>query len=436
MDILKINKEKLYNIIETKILQTANFSAIDNIQREIVGVGKFSVVEFNNIKSGQIKLKDLEDAELYWILESAHNYINAIKAPEYYFEDAEIERYKFYEREDDAKIEYPLIFSNVTKLTKNQYAFPCSVGEIARLKYNNILVIRPELQREGRKDKYGYVKINTNPKRVRELCKLYEEKEYAFNGIRFNLMDDGESEFEYDEDERKIIINKGTIIIPDGNHRALATELVDPQKSCIEDNFIIFFTFFNVSKVKQTISQEWNVQPVNKRKISAMKDSRSNKIVESLKRNPTTDTIYSNKIVDTGREIQCDDGFILYDVLSGAIDKYYSAEELETQDEIAEVAEWLSIFLNRLTALLLDDFKNYKTIKRTKWSVDPYAFVGYIMLSKHLYKQEGWRDKLKIIIESIDFNNDNSPLINRTAKSKEKTIENYFKEVVENERVL
>lgn len=410
--------------------------AIAKIREELCVVGKFTVLDFNNILVEELPLENLEDAELYWIVEVASKYIDAIKAPDNYFEEAEIERFKYHIRHDDSKVSFPLEFDDAVKLAENQYAFPYSIGDIAKLKYNGLLEIVPDLQREGKKDKYGDIKVYTNPRRVKELTELYENREFSYNGIRFNLMDDGEAEFEYDSENKKIIINKGTIIIPDGNHRALATELVNPSKSCVDDKFMIFFTFFSTPKVKQTIAQEWNVQPVNKAHKEFMKTSNANKVVDAIKRNPNSDPLYTKRIVTTGREVQNGDGFIIYDILSKSVDRHYNCSLIETQDEILEIAEWLSIYLNRLTTVLLNDFKNFQIVKKNRWSINPYAFSGYILLSKYLKGRENWRDELKQIINSIDFDILKSPLENKKIKSNEKTMDMFFEEVAQNAKII
>ena len=134
-----------------------------------------------------------------------------------------------------------IVFKHVQKLADNQYMFPLSVGEIKKLKNANKLQIIPELQRNYKKDKYGELKTKVNKKSAREIANLINNGEFFYNGIRFNLMDDGEADPPvYNEDNETLTITSGTIIVPDGNHRSIACELSTKHQ---DDKFGIFFTY-------------------------------------------------------------------------------------------------------------------------------------------------------------------------------------------------
>lgn len=432
---MKIQREQIVFLIKNKIFRSPKTFLIDKLREELCVVGKFTVVDFNNIANGETFVSELEDAELYWIVDTASKYLDTIKTADNYFEDAEISRYSRYVKSNDGKITYPLVFEDAVKLAENQYAFPCTIGKLAKLKHNGLLEVDPEFQRNSETDKYGSIRVYTNPRRIKQLSECYQNF-YAMNGVRFNLMDDGVADFEYDEDSKELVVRDGTIIIPDGNHRILATELINQNNPCAENSFIVFFTFLPAIKVKEVISQEWNTQPINKSHKSSMKLSNANKIVDSIKRNPNSDTIYTDKIVTTMKEIQHGNGFILYDILSKSIEKYYATESLETQDERTEVAEWLSKFFNRLTVLMLEDFKNYQTVKKTRWSVSHYAFVGYVQISSHIKGMENWREELKRIVDSVDFSIEQSPLEHKVVKNNEKCMEIFFEGVLKNAGII
>lgn len=374
---------------------------MQKIEDEILHDGKISYGDLMKIVSGRYPLEEASDAELYWLLSAICRVSKKVKNPEEYFEEFEIKNYKFYDRGTEEKIGYPLIFKDVVKLAENQYLFPCSVKEIKELKNANILQIIPELQRNHKKDKYGDLKTKVNKTTVQQIANLINGGNFYYNGIRFNLMDDGESDTPiFDEEKRTLTITNGTIIVPDGNHRAISCELANKH---LDDRFGIFFTFLPASQTRLVLNQEWTTVPIPKNHREAMKPTISNKIVDAIMRSPDADEIYVKGIVKDGSEIRANNGFILYIELATAIAEYYDANSITIKADQDELRDWLITYMNYLTKLLQEDFVNYKKVKRDRWSVHYLAWRYYIMISKHIKGTLDWRDKLKYIIENTDF---------------------------------
>lgn len=421
--------DKIYPLLKNNVFNTSN-DLLDKIRKDLTTEGRFTTTEFDNIIYGKTTLETLNVSELCWFILSAENHLKhysefKIRALDY-FTEIEINESKLYFRENNDKIEFPITFTNVTKMAENQYSFPCTVLEIGKLKRNNILDTMPEFQRET--DKKG--KIYVNRTRVEEIADKIESGKFKYNTIRFTLINDSSADFCYNEEDDTITIYNGQLIVPDGNHRCIGCELVSNDSPYINDKFNIAFTFSTPREIKDIIEQEWNTQPITRKHREAQKPTNSNKIIDSIKRSYNADGIYVNGIVTTGRQIACNNGFIEYGLLSKAISKYYNTDALKTQDELDEITEWLVKFMNRLTSILVDDFTNFKTVKKTKWSVSPYTWFGYIMISKYLYGNDNWRTELEDIIKSINFDNSVSPLLNKTHKNEDKCIENYFEGVI------
>lgn len=232
-------------------------------------------------------------------------------------------------------------------------------------------------------------------------------------------------------DNTIVIPEDGDCIIPDGNHRCIAAERAyfnHPELKTQFQNqyFQVIFTFYTPRKVKQMITQEWKVEKVNGKHISAMKENFSNLIVDEIKRSEKSESVYADKIVTTGIEIREHKGFILYSFLSDAINRNYDSNSFVLKSQALTLANWIIEFYNYLSILMIDDFLNYKNISKTKWSTNQYVVYGFIYLSSILKDDINWKEKLKNIIEKINWNKDFSPEFNNNANKNILKVEEKF----------
>ena len=420
------SREKLIIILENYISRTRpqNKTAIEE---ELAHDGKFTNVIIYNIMSGRQDMAKLSNAELFWLASAIFRVNSRLGKIEDFFENEEINNYKYYDSSEE-NIGYPLTFKNVCKLAKNQYMFPLTIQEIKDLKSSNILQIIPELQRNHKKDRYGDLKTRVDKNTATEIATLISTGNFFYNGIRFNLMDDGDAAPpEYDENAHTLKIESGTIIVPDGNHRTIGCELANEH---LDDSFGVFFTYLPTPETRKLLNQEWTTVPIPKAHREAMRPTVANKIVEAILRSPDIDPIYKEAIVKEGVETVRNNGFIIFIDLANAIEKYYDtkSEKFKTQADQDELKEWLISFMNAVAKFKYDDFANFTKVKRRTWSVSSYAWHYYICISKALYKKEGWRDKLKKILDKTDFesaelrhlyNSGNKRAVNEWIKGKE-----------------
>lgn len=396
------SRELLIENIE-KFIQNISPAKSKELEEEIMHDKKITIGDFYRMLSGRYPLDEASDAELYWITSAVSRVSKKIGNVNDYFEDAEITNYKFYNGaiENNNKFQNGIVFKHVQKLADNQYLFPLSIGEIKALKNANKLQIIPELQRNYKKDKYGDLKTKVNRKNAQEIASLINDGKFFFNGIRFNLMDDGEADSPiYDEKAETLTITSGTIIVPDGNHRSIACELSTKHQ---DDKFGIFFTFLTAIDTRKVLNQEWTTVPIPKRHKDAMKLSNENKIVDSIIRSHEADELYTKNIVKDGAELRVGHGFILYTELANAISVYYDTKSLNTKAEQDELRDWLITFLNYLTRIMYNDFSNFEKVKKSSWSVHFLASHYYIMISSILRGNSDWKEILSKVINETDF---------------------------------
>ena len=403
------------NLIEKikSFLNNISPAKTKELETEIMHDAKIGMGDYLQLLSGRYPVEEMNDAQLFWVLSAISRISNRIGNVDDYFEPAEIGNYKFYDgSERKNKYNGTIIFENVQKLTENQYMFPLSVGDIKEMKEANRLQIVPELQRNYTKDKYGELKTKINKENAQEIANLIDNGEFFFNGIRFNLMDDGEADPPFfDEKNNTLTITSGTIIVPDGNHRSIACELATKH---LDDKFGVFFTYLTATETRRVLNQEWTTVPIPKRHKEAMKLTIQNKIVDSIMRSHDADELYTKNIVKDSMELKRGNGFILYIEFADAISKYYDMGELKAKADQDELRDWLITFLNYLTKIMYNDFSNFKKIKKESWSVHYFSINYYIMLSSHLRGNLEWRDWLAKAIRDTDFVN---PTILKYCKS-------------------
>lgn len=395
------SRERLIDSIQNMIINSTP-RRMKHIEEEIMHDGKISVGDFMKIMSGRVDLHELNDAVLYWLAVALSRVSDKFKTSDEYFEKAEISNYKFYDSSKyNNKVSFPITFNNVSKLAENQYMFPLSVQEIKDLKNANILQIIPELQRNHKKDKYGDLKTKVNKQTAQQISSLINNGEFFYNGIRFNLMDDGEcDEPIFDEDSHTLTIEDGIIIVPDGNHRTISCELASKH---LDDKFGVFFTYLSAPQARLLLNQEWTTVPIPKKHKEAMKPTISNKILDAIMRSQDIDEIYIKGMVKDGNEIRSNSGFVLYIELSSAIARYYDTENLKLKADQDELRDWIITYMNYLAKLMHEDFSNYVKAKKEKWSTHYLAWYYYIMISKLIKGSSNWREELKDIISDTDF---------------------------------
>ncbi len=398
------SREEICGILE-KYITTTSPHNLDKIDDEIRHDKKIGYSDYLRIVNGRLEVSQLSDAELYWLASAVIRVNKRLLKLSDYFEDNEILNAKAYEPESVADAKFPLVFENCFKLAENQYCFPLSVGDIKALKDARLLQIIPELQRNSKKDKYGDLKTKVDKRTASEIAQLIDGGNFFYNAVRFNLMEDEDSEAPvFDEDSHTLTISKGTIIVPDGNHRTISCELATKH---LDDSFVVLFTYLSAQTTRTLLNQEWTQVPIPKQHKEAMKPTVSNKILDSILRSPDIDELYVENIVRVGEDIKSGDGFILYIELSKAIEDNYDTQNLTMKAEQDELRDWLIQFLNQLAYIMKDSFSNYRKYKKISWEVSVLSWKYYIMLSKVLRGVANWKEILRNTLKNMNFQDEN-----------------------------
>lgn len=430
------SREKLIKIIENKAMRSTDESLKAHLQSKLVKDGRYTAHEYLYFFADPSLLHNLNNDELLWFAEAIESYGTGILNVSDYFTDHEIKNNLLYRRSKDEEL---FVLHNAFKLAEDQYICVVSAKQLALMKRYGVMRAIPEAQRQSRKQ---YVTdggteilrlIETYPKKVNEIRDKILSDEYHYNAIRINLMNDGLHKYTFDKDNCRIILpSDGDIIILDGNNRSLADEKAysdNPEREYLFENryFPVLFTFYDIERAKDCVSQEWKVAPVNKKHRESMERNYANFIVDEIKRSNIAEDYYKRYIVTTGYEVNAGIGFIIHSVLANAIDEFYGVNRMELKSKAIEILNWLVTFFNYLTELMLDDFKRFAAIRKAKWNINPYAWVGYVYLSKQLYGVYNWKEQLGVLVEQIDWSIENSPIIYQRQVLNERAVKEFFR---------
>jgi hypothetical protein len=222
---------------------------------------------------------------------------------------------------------------------------------------------------------------------------------FITNAITFNILKNGEEEFEYDEKNRTLTVYKGEIDILDGFHRSLGminAVSVNPEVQYIT---AVNITNFDIEKARRFIVQEDKKNKIAKKHIEAYKETLENAIVRKINESPNCDL--KGKITTNGRLIQFNQALVEFEVLAQAI-KYHF--DIKTQREANQIADYLIEGFNEIIGLYPDEFlDNYAKVKQRSTINHNYTFIGYVALLAKLRENPQWKEKLRKTLEKIDF---------------------------------
>lgn len=415
------NRQKLIDIIYNDVFCNLDEEFKTGIKNKLVTEDRYTNDEFVKLSNGLIDFKYIPDAELLWFAQFLNEYDKTKEEynVEQYFTQKEIRDYRFYVKEgNNTDNEQLLTLNDAYSIGKNQYQCRATVEQIALLESRGLVRAEPALQRNSIQKKYGdvvLIKVYINIKRVKAIAKLIEDDTYSYNSIRICTLNDGTGSFEYDEKNRKIYIDaESDNINLDGNHRVKGATLAyfkNPDKKELFQNryFNVLYSFFTPNEARRTIEQEWKTEPVKREVKKSMKDINANVILNEILLSNQIESIIKNGVVKSDFEYKSGMGFILYNSLSFFIENIYNTKRYKTDREKNRLIKWLIEFYNEIIYNQIDDYIAFNDIKYKKWSVLPGAWVVYTLLSRDLQSNENWKNKLKEILSSINWDISNNP---------------------------
>jgi hypothetical protein len=319
--------------------------------------------------------------------------------PTKYFTESEIEMAVNYKVEkNESKGKYPLVIENVYKLNNGQWFTSKDALEVVGWYNAQFITYNPDTQREARVKEYRdkiFTDITVNKESVKEIKEAILESRFISNFITFNILQNGNESFKYDEKNHRLIIESGELDILDGFHRSLAMIYALQENPDISYQTGIMITNFDADKAKSYIVQEDKRNKIDFKHIKSYdKENYANLIVTKI--NESTKSYLRGQIVSDPILIKLKKGLVEFSSLMAAVDYYFNPSD--TMD----VAKYSGIIIEGLNTVLETKPELFKQV------ADERLWITYVCAIRKVFEQDEWQDKLINVINSlpeVDINN-------------------------------
>jgi len=428
---LSIKNAMLIGELKPLILKYGNNSKIYNIiQEEFIKKG-LSGSNAKNLLTGKIALETLDitnQKELFLLF----SFTDAMKKAlstfdemskdtfgmeeeyiklklEYYFTPIEIEEFTEFVIEKEEVRKYPYRLRNMLKVGENHYIGIITSKELAEIDSTNDIVYDFATQRDPKIDIFGMRRINVDTRKIDAIEKSLLAGEYFSDEIKLNVKNDGEDHIEFDSKDGiygDLIIHSGTITCFDGYHRKTANSKAQNKNNELQFNWKLGVTNYPEPKARKFMTQINKQKPIKREYVKNIDETKNeNTIVNNIINNSNSE--FADKIKESDAELKFS-GLTKKSILSLAIEEQYE-EFLNTKIYNIEISNWIVDFTNYLMGLYPNEFLfNVDKTKKVSYINNRNMFIGYIALSRKLYKQDDWKSKTVKIMNSIDFSIENS----------------------------
>ena len=226
-------------------------NSIKVLSDELVIKYGLSFSEVSDLLSQRVHISTASDFELFAIMNAFSN--GLVKD---YFTPIEIKKYSDY-KVKESEISFPIEF-NVIQVAEDQWLGSITAKQLMLFRDTQFINYNQNTQRTMTRINRGVFesyKITLNRKAIEGIKKSFTRNAYIPNTITLNLPDD--AEFDYDEDENKLIITSiSHFDILDGYHRYIAISELTNSDPDFDYTMELRIVSFSEEKAKQFIWQE------------------------------------------------------------------------------------------------------------------------------------------------------------------------------------
>lgn len=373
---------------------------------------------FNNPKDELEKFIDMNDPEadervLCLLVDTMYKFTGNLSIiTEDYFTEKDIVLSKQYvpEREYEESLELPLVIENVTMVNSETFQTTMDIKFIKKLHDSNLLRYNPETQREAAHKRVGgtiETVAKTNKKSTREIAKHLLNGTLFSTTVTFNCLKGSsknpQGEIRYIPNKRQLVVNEKTFIdILDGFHRIKGSWEALYQNKDLEFSFQVNIVNYNTRIAQQYVAQ---INTVNKMSEDRLVELRDERHADSVVKQLQLDSELRGKIASQSRPSAEFNQLVSFRVLADAIDETFN---IRSKIQVDEVYNDLKTFFDYLVGYYPDEFNDkIKETKEVSLINSNSIFIGYIQLAYRM-SQEGVKpNKLKDILDKIDFSRSN-----------------------------
>lgn len=369
--------------------------------------------EAYKILNGIINIDDIDRDVIYYVAKSIYNEYGDHRVDFHQFytdkEIIKLNNEKFYVQNKYDDI-FPITFENAQKVDDGYYHVMLSIKKWVDMYNKKVIDYDYRTQRNAKIVNIGGVKRKTptlNKKQVVEIKESLLDGTYHPDSMRINFelgsSDEGD-EMYYDEKNNKLIINGGEGSVLDGFHRLNAMIEALSENPNLDIKFPTYIYNYTVNKAKKVFSQINKGMKMDHSELRSLSEEKySDRVVTTLMSTPD----FSGKISRSNDVNHSVGQVVSFFTLSEAIDWQYG-KELNNNRDVKKVSSYLSSFFEALFYHYNDLFNgDVKKVFETNYMVHDRMFYGYIALAKRMEDNNIDVDKVKDILDQVNFSSDN-----------------------------
>lgn len=308
----------------------------------------------------------------------------------------------------EEEIIFPLDIENVIHIGNNLYVASLDIETIAKLmkskKLNYNYEIQRQAQRVKRKDKVIF-KPTIYKKNVKEIKELLLKDQLIHTTLAFNAAtqtsETGE-ELKYNGKKNVLTINDGTRLdILDGYHRCLASQQAYAENPDLNFRFVVMISNYTTAQAQQYQAQLAKATPIPAARIQELEKNRlADTVVQHLK----SESELRDRVTTSSSRMNITAGeLVSYRVLADSIDREFP---MDTLLEARQIGKYLTTFFEYLIGLYPQEFLESRNQNESIMAYNR-MFSGYIGLAAEMKKQNIEFDKIKTILDDVNFKIDN-----------------------------
>lgn len=323
---MKKPRTELIKEIKNKRKEVATNKAIrDKIYDELLNKYNIPINVSFDIIATNSDLSSYSDFILFCILSEINN-----DAVNVFYTEEEIKFYKNSKFEQEDKIEFPIVFDDMTEIGDDQWDGKITAKYLVKLSHNRLINYNENTQRTLRKVVKGNVityEISLNKKNVIGIRNSMKNGTYIPTTITLNIPEN--SNFYYSPENHKLVIeNMDHFDILDGYHRFVAMSQLCNEDPNFDYNMELRIVNFPESKAQHFIFQENQKSQMKKIDANSMNiNNAANIVAKRLNDDPLC---YAKGMI--GRN----DSIIPVGTFTHFIDRYYF-KKINRNNERSEI---------------------------------------------------------------------------------------------------
>ena len=350
----------------------------------------------------------LSDDEQKVFINAIYQITNDDRAnPSNYFNAKEVNNIKKYKFKIEVPLSFPLQYEKVLSGSEQDYVTKLSFKSIAKHYNDNMWTYNFLTQRNPvkQKRKDGSLKLEpkVNKRSIREIKQLLLDNKYIPDTpITLNIMNDGNDELFYDEENWSLIIESASEIdILDGYHRILAVVEALEENPNLEGYLYLSIRNYDLGTARFYLGQHNSFNTFDKTHVRRLKNLQlSDKVIQEVE---SKSALKGRLASNTSVRLKFNE-ITNFAILSDTVDSTFSPKNAKDKIDISKI---LTFYLDYLFGSFEDEFINKVQETHAKsWINHHNTFVLYIVFAHALYEKYGKNipeDEIPRMINAIDF---------------------------------